>query len=265
MWNREVVPRARRTVRKLVLDAAMVSYARRTARETARVAAVAQSATRFLEVVVLVAAALLFFDVRGGVAAPVPFRDSRRDLDSLVVWMTGSFSSASQAAADSTYRDIRLHMTPIWADLTKASPGTHWLYVEQAEASTPEKPYRQRVYRVTTPNQNRSFRSEVFEIPGPERFVGAWKDLGLLKSLTPESLSVRDGCTVYLARGEGKFYTGGTLGSQCESRLGDAAYATSVVKITPTRIESWDRGLDSQGNQVWGATTGPYLFDRIQD
>lgn len=264
MWNSEGLPSARRIVRRVALVAGGWPSARRIVRSVALVAAMGQSGQLIRGAMALVTA-LLIFDVSVGVASPVPFRDSRRDLDSLLVWMTGSFSSASQAAADPSFRDIRLHMTPIWVDLTKASPGTHWLYVEQAEASTPLKPYRQRVYRVTTPNQNRSFRSEVFEIPGPERFVGAWKEPLLFKLLSPESLSVRDGCTVNLARGEGKFYTGGTLGAQCESRLGDAVYATSVVKIAPTRIESWDRGFDAKGQQVWGSTTGPYLFDRIED
>jgi hypothetical protein len=28
-------------------------------------------------------------------------------------------------------------------------------------------------------------------------------------------------------------------------------------------MESWDRGFDAQGNQVWGATKGPYVFDKV--
>ena len=40
----------------------------------------------------------------------------------------------------------------------------------------------------------------------------------------------------------------------------DAAYATSEVVIIPGRIESWDRGFDADGNQVWGAASGPYVF-----
>jgi hypothetical protein len=30
-------------------------------------------------------------------------------------------------------------------------------------------------------------------------------------------------------------------------------------------MESWDRGFDAWGNQVWGAAEGPYIFDKVAD
>ena len=69
-------------------------------------------------------------------------------------WMTGSFSSASQAsAAPDDYFDIRLYMVPIW-DGRADGP---WLYVEQAAASALERPYRQRVYQVFAAHFERFF------------------------------------------------------------------------------------------------------------
>ena len=41
-----------------------------------------------------------------------------------------------------------------------------------------------------------------------------------------------------------------------------ASYATSEVELREERITSWDRGYDGEGLQVWGATEGPYRFDR---
>ena len=67
------------------------------------------------------------------------------DLETLVEWMTGSFSSEAQAAADPDYFDIRLQMVPIWPDRADGA----WLYVEQAAASSLDQPYRQRVYRLS--------------------------------------------------------------------------------------------------------------------
>jgi len=60
--------------------------------------------------------------------------------------MTGSLSSAEQSAADERYFDIRLAMVPIWQNRSDGP----WLDVEQAVASNLEKPYRQRVYRLST-------------------------------------------------------------------------------------------------------------------
>ena len=173
-------------------------------------------------------------------------------------FMTGSFSSAAQAAADPEYRDIRLHMAPIWLDRTDG----RWLYVEQAAATSPDKPYRQRVYRVTAIGAW-EFRSEVFTMASPLRFAGAWAKPELLGTLTPDSLALRDGCGVILKQDEAGGFTGSTVGHDCASDLRGAAYATSAVAITLERLTSWDQGFAADGTQVWGATKGPYVFDRV--
>ena len=41
-----------------------------------------------------------------------------KDLDRLSHFMAGSFKSAEQAATDTAYFDISLHMTPIWIHRT---------------------------------------------------------------------------------------------------------------------------------------------------
>ena len=73
------------------------------------------------------AACLLLLSACGS----VPQRSTQGSLDQLAAWMTGTFSSASQAAADPAhFFDIRLIMVPIWEDLAQGDE--RWLYVEQA-------------------------------------------------------------------------------------------------------------------------------------
>jgi hypothetical protein len=174
-----------------------------------------------------------------------------------VAWMTGSFSSAAQAAADTSYLDIRLEVVPVWTDRADG----HWLYVEQAVADHIERPYRQRVYHVTAGDSG-EITSAVLTIPDPLRFAGAWREPAPLAALAPDSLDLREGCTVVLRRTERDLFEGGTAGSGCASSLAGAAYATSLVELSPDRLTSWDRGFDREGNQVWGAVDGPYVFDR---
>jgi hypothetical protein len=81
----------------------------------------------------------------------------------------------------------------------------------------------------------------------------------------PDSLLLREGCTVALERAPDGAFVGGTVGTGCRSSLRGAAYATSEVRIDPDGIESWDRGFDPHGNQVWGATAGPYVFRRMAE
>jgi len=181
------------------------------------------------------------------------------DLETLADWMTGSFSSQAQAEADSDYFDIRLEMTEIWP---QRDDGV-WLYVEQAAASSLDKPYRQRVYRLTE-EPGGILRSEVYSIPEPLRFAGAWRNEEPLSDLSPTDLEVRQGCAVLLRRADDGVFAGSTDGTGCSSKLRGAAYATSEVRVTSDRIESWDRGFAAGGEQAWGAEKGPYLFRAME-
>jgi hypothetical protein len=66
------------------------------------------------------------------------------DTAELAALLSGYFNSAAQAQADKSYFNIELRVVPIWS----ARADGPWLYVEQADANTPAKPYRQRAYRL---------------------------------------------------------------------------------------------------------------------
>lgn len=185
-------------------------------------------------------------------------------LGDLARTMTGAYSSAEQAAADpDNYRDVRLLMAPApWP----ATPDARWLYVEQAMASSLDKPYRQRVYRLSQ-NADGSFTSAVFTLPGDAlRFArAADPDASTLASITPAELTERAGCAITLRwTPSSRAYVGSTRDKDCPSDLRGAAYATSDVVITLNELRSWDRGFDASGKQAWGAEKGPYIFRRIR-
>ncbi|MBL9147710.1 MAG: chromophore lyase CpcT/CpeT [Phycisphaerae bacterium] len=182
----------------------------------------------------------------------------------LAAMMAGSYSSKAQSEADPEFRDIRLSMVRIWP----TRPDGPWLYVEQAAATSLDKPYRQRVYQVLKsilpPDPAWTVESRVYELPGdPLAFAGAWTAPARFDAISPESLLPRDGCTVFLSLREDGSYAGGTYEQECASSLRGAAYATSEVVITAEELRSWDRGFDKDGKQVWGAVKGPYQFLRI--
>lgn len=184
-------------------------------------------------------------------------------LERLRSYLTGSFSSGQQAAADSAFFSILLHTVPLWTDRTDG----HWLYVEQAAASSPEKPYRQRVYRLSRLDDS-TLISRVYTFAEPLRFAGIWQQATpdtpfTLGRLTPDSLSERTGCAILLRAAGDTSFTGSTDGTGCPSELRGAAYATSEVSIYPSLLKTWDRGFDSSGVQVWGSASGPYLFTRM--
>jgi len=186
-----------------------------------------------------------------------PIRDDG-DLHTLASWMTGSFGSAEQAAGDSSFFDVRLRMERIWP----AREDGFWLYVEQALAAQEHRPYRQRVYRLHRLSAD-TLASEVYTLPNEERFVGAWRVPAAFDALAPDSLSIREGCALYLGREEPTVFRGSTRGTGCVSTLRGAAYATSEATISPDGLITWDRGFDAGGDQVWGSTRGGYVFKRL--
>lgn len=171
--------------------------------------------------------------------------------------MQGSFNSEKQSFADSTYYNISLHMYPIWKEKG------NWLYVEQAMNSMQEKPYRQRVYEVKR-NEEGQLASYVYTIQADSLWIGKWKDPKAFDTLTTEQLTIRKGCEVILQQQPDGSFKGSTQNGTCESSLRGASYAMSVVNITKEGITSWDQGFDNTGEQVWGATEGGYIFDKLK-
>ena len=181
------------------------------------------------------------------------------DLNLLLSYMTGSFSSEDQAQSDTSFRDIRLEMVQIWKNQTNG----YWLYVEQAAAENLANPYRQRVYHLTQLNDS-TFKSAVYTISNPLRFAGAWQQEDPLASMEPDSLTEREGCAVILTKQTGNIFIGVSESLSCDSDLYGASYATSVVMIQKDQIYSWDRGFNINGDQTWGSKAGGYIFKKIK-
>jgi len=185
-----------------------------------------------------------------------PKKNAAPDMATLKAFMTGSFNSAEQAAQDSAYYNISLHMYPIWEGKG------NWLYVEQALAVMQERPYRQRVYELEKTGEG-AFISKVYELPDAKAAIGKWKTPKWFDEMTPDDLTEKEGCGVNLAWENGIF-KGATGEKTCQSSLRGASYATSKVTVYPEKIISWDQGWDDKGEQVWGAEKGGYVFIKLK-
>lgn len=182
------------------------------------------------------------------------------ELEKVAHLMTGVFSSAEQAEMDSAFYSINLVMTPIWEDDKEA----RWLYVEQAVSSMLDRPYRQRVYKLTHADDG-SIESKVFALSDTEKYINSWNTPEIFNAITPDSLVVREGCSVFLKKGTDGCYTGSTVDDLCKSTLRGAAYATSIVTVCPDKVISWDQGWNDAGEQVWGAVKAGYIFKKIKE
>ena len=169
--------------------------------------------------------------------------------------MSGAFDSSAQALEDSTYYDVSLKACTVSIENIE----TPALYIEQALSDQQNEPYRQRIYILSQVDEN-TVQSEIYELDSPESYIGTCEDSEVL-TLSPDSITLKDGCKVVLEwNGEG--FSGETGVDTCKSDMNGASYATSFVETTETMISSWDQGWNNNGNQVWGAVDGAYIFVR---
>jgi hypothetical protein len=174
------------------------------------------------------------------------------------IWMEGDFDSTQQSASNSDYHTISLRMCTV--ELPDLGPRI--LYVEQAVTSSLGAPYRQRLYSIEAVDGR--VASRVFSMSDELEadLVGAC-DAQEINPIDVDQVVERLGCTVWLEPDGNERYVGGTEGSDCTSTMSGASYATSEVIVEPLRISSWDRGWGVDEQQVWGATSGPYEFARV--
>jgi hypothetical protein len=186
-----------------------------------------------------------------------PLAASETPAEEVAAWLTGTFDSKDQADSDPKgYRAVRIVAVKVPGSLLGA--GAPVLYVEQALLATPEKPYRQRFYRIEA-EKDGTVVSRVFEPKEPSALSGKWATLEGLAAVGANDVTERSGCAVTLEK-RGETWEGGTFGTDCPSSLSGARYAKSRASLTATRMESWDQGFDAAGQQVWGAKEGPYVF-----
>ncbi len=178
------------------------------------------------------------------------------DLDVLVSFMQGSFSSAEQAAADTNYFNIELEMVRIWPERKNGV----WLYIEQAVATNKTKPYRQRIYHVEEQVQDQ-FTSTMYKVNGGKQWFGAFAQPTRFDSLPFDSITLIPGCAIHMQK-NGAVFEGGTNERDCGNAWGKASYATSEVVVHKDKLVSWDRGWNDAGEHVWGAEHGGYVFKK---
>ncbi|MEL6455972.1 MAG: chromophore lyase CpcT/CpeT, partial [Cyanobacteria bacterium J06623_5] len=132
-----------------------------------------------------------------------------------------------------------------------------YLYQEQALVESLSSPYRQRFLQIA-PGNNRRVDSHSFKPDSPEALIG------LCQQPSPRSISAADlgeqVCTVSLRTSAIGGFVGSTPAGGCIASVRGAVSITNVVVLHDAGMDTWDRGFDAAGIQVWGADTIPYQY-----
>lgn len=178
-------------------------------------------------------------------------------MEPLLSWLSGDFSSKEQAGYDSRFTSAELRLREIWPGYQ----GYRWVYAEQYLTLRSIRPFRQRVYRFSPAPDGRILMAEL-TMPRAIDFAGAWRQPALLDSLTPQQLSLRHGCEIWLSRTASGEYAGHTRVGHCATDFGGASTLVQHIWIGPNSIRLLDRAYDNQGGSRWGSPGEGYVYLR---
>lgn len=188
----------------------------------------------------------------------------------LVRSLAGVFQNRQQALAEPTWF---VHLT-LWIYPTGLfRENSVSFFLEQANASYPQPPYRQRILRIQ-PESN-GLVADYYALQQPQDYQGAAQDSAKLASLTENDLQALVNSRLFIS------YRQTPTGNLFEARQepdtrcqffvnGEARYVElafdALDSDNGTAFKMYDKGIDpTTGNATWGALQGPFILQKIQD
>jgi len=180
------------------------------------------------------------------------------DLIKLARWMAGDFSNQQQAFKEPTlYAHIRIFFRPLPFEFFSGIG----FYSEQTYDYDLWKPYRQGVHRLL--DRGTSIYIENYALKDPLRYAGSGHDPAILKTIPPDCIERRHGCSMVF-HWEDEIFRGKVEGNNCLiERNGKQTYLVSEVELTEQNWVSLDRGMDINTHEhIWGSASGPLRFEK---
>lgn len=178
--------------------------------------------------------------------------------DEVAGWLGGTFDTKDQAAIDAEVPSLRLVIVAV--PKSRLSFGAPVLYREEAKPNRLERPVRQGFIRLEE-DASGGIVVRFFELKDGAAAAGKWRTPADLALFGRNDIRERTACAITLSR-KGDHYEGTSAGSGCAPSLLGANRASSEIRVWPDRLETWDRGFDGRGEQVWGPRKGPYRWTK---
>ncbi|MUG97564.1 chorismate mutase [Scytonema sp. UIC 10036] len=190
-----------------------------------------------------------------------------QQLQTLASYLVGEFDNREQALADPAwYVHLRLwhRRVPLFQEDSVT------IFAEQANIVTLDKPYRQRILRLTEgQDAHTSIKAQYYMPKNPSSLIGAGCNSDLLNTLTPDQLELLPSCVLdvsynTIAPGSYKFTATPPTNTLCSFTYGGSTIQVSLgFESTQDKFMSFDKGIDPiTGKATWGAILGPFRYTK---
>ncbi|MEO1299444.1 MAG: chromophore lyase CpcT/CpeT, partial [Cyanobacteria bacterium J06636_16] len=184
---------------------------------------------------------------------------SSEPVEAVVNHLVGVMDTSAQAAVEPDR--VSVQMTTCRIELVEDSSDAAgvYLYQEQALTERLDSPYRQRFLHIVADKEDERVESRTFKPIETEAWVGLC-DRPLAERVIPTTaFSPEVVCTIELQPADSG-YVGSTPPEGCPVNLRGAVRLTNTIVLHAAGMDTWDRGFDAAGNQVWGAEDTAYEF-----
>ena len=180
--------------------------------------------------------------------------------DSVVEHLLGQMTASIKQEGK---QPVQVKMTTCLVNVARTN-NSIYLYQEQGFIENLDKPYRQRFLEITTqngqkqpPQQNLVF-SNSYKPDYLEKWINFCQSDRAQEKINQTELGQLV-CTITL-KPLLSVYVGQTPPQGCPTKARGAATVTNSIVLHEQGMETWDRGFDTQGKQLWGARKKPYQF-----
>ena len=184
-------------------------------------------------------------------ALPIDHRDA------VVEHLEGVMTASVKLEENKT---IQVQMTTCRVTVPTGNPNSVFLYQEQGLTDKLDKPYRQRFLEITTDGELESnlVYSHSYKPENLEEWINFcnYDTRSVAKNQLGELV-----CTVTL-KPFLSIYSGKTPSEGCPAKVRGAVKITNRIILHQEGMDTWDRGFDESGVQVWGAEDRAYQFRR---
>lgn len=187
-----------------------------------------------------------------------------RQAEAIAQDLIGTLSTTAQAKAHPPAVDVTLTTCRITVTDPRASTRSTsaiYLYQEQALSSKLQQPYRQRFLQLVPSPYSQTVQSISYKPQEMQRWINFCQHPLAQRIVAPGDLGQRI-CVVYLKQ-TGEEYVGATPVDGCPGHLHGATRIKNQIRLNSQGMDTWDRGYDDRGKQVWGAKDSAYQYRRI--